>query len=113
MTDSCIYQRDLSGSIGFCLHPLVNFSTHSSSWWLVSPLEKIRERFDNLDHSNQTIVLVVLLLTVLVMLVVVLLIGVLYFRVHLLFFKSPAKHEDVEYVMLDDLDEHEPLTLED
>ena len=110
--DHWFYQEDLSGSLGFCLHPLVNASTHSSSWWLVSPLEKIRERFDDLDHSNQTIVLLLLVLSIVVMFVAVLLIGVFYFRVHLLFFKSPAKHEDVEYVMLEDLDEHETLTLE-
>lgn len=53
-----------------------------------------------------------LILIILVMFVAVLLIGVFYFRVHLLFFKSPAKHEDVEYVMLEDLDEHDTLTLE-
>ena len=47
----------------------------------------------------------------LALLVAALLAGVFYFRLHLLFFKSSAKHEDVEYVMLEDLDEDETLTV--
>jgi hypothetical protein len=111
--NACFYSGDICGSIGFCLHPLVNASTHSSSWWLISPLQQIRERFDGLNHSNQTIILLVLLLFMLVICIALALIGVLYFRGHSFFLKSAAKHENVEYVMLEDLDEYETLTVED
>src|SRR5690349_11263161 len=51
---------------GFCLHPLVSASTHSSLWWWKSPIDNIRNKFTELDRSHQTVVLVTLILIVII-----------------------------------------------
>ena len=49
--------------LGYCIHPLAFQPTRSSPWWLISPIEKIRTKFEDLDSSRQKIVLIVLIVT--------------------------------------------------
>jgi len=89
---------------GFCLHPLASPSIHSSSWWLPSPIENIRNKFIELDRPHQTAILVTLIL-LLIIISILFTSTVLY---HFTSFHCPSisfwKHNNREYVMLEHLD---------
>jgi hypothetical protein len=89
---------------GFCLHPLASPSIHSSSWWLKSPIENIRNKFTELDRSRQTVVLVTLILLFIITMILLISIVLYNFTSVRCPSISFSKHNNREYVMLENLD---------
>jgi len=93
---------------GFCLHPLVSASTYSLNWWLIkSPIDNIRNKFSELDHSRQTVVLVILILVLVISSITLISIGICYFTSFRFPSISFSRHNNSEYVMLENFDNDE------
>jgi hypothetical protein len=93
---------------GFCLHPLVSASTYSSNWWLIkSPIDNIRNKFSELNHSRQTVVLVILFVVLVTSSIIVISIGICYFTSFRFPSISISRHNNSEYIMLEDFDNDE------
>jgi hypothetical protein len=106
---SCVLDELMFLFKGFCLHPLVSSSSHSSIWWLKSPMEGIRDKFTKLDHSHQTLVMVLLIL--MIILSCICSIGMVI-RLFINRRDNSTPHNGVEYIMLGNLDEDEHLSNE-
>ena len=85
---------------GYCLHPLVNPSSQTSHWFDYS-LGRLRTKFHDLNSSNQTIVIVALILILISIIICFLSISLRQVCQS----KSSSKHDNIEYVMLQNVDE--------
>ena len=100
-----LYQSIFVFFKGLCLHPLVTPSTHSSNWWLKSPIEEIRAKFTDLERSKQQLVLVVLI-TIMFLSITCLII--IFIRLFLPYRRqSRPQHNNTGYVPLENLDDNE------
>ncbi|CAF1326941.1 unnamed protein product [Adineta steineri] len=94
---------------GLCLHPLSLSSIHSSVWWLQSPIQKVRDRFSELDHRRQTAVMIFLLLTILICGVYLIVTTIYKFKSKFTHFLPSRSQPDDnrEYVLLNNLDDYD------
>lgn len=92
---------------GFCLHPLVTPTIHETNWFKL-PLDKIRNKFNELNESHQTIVIVAIIIFLIGITICLIILGLRQVcGSHL---TSKQEHRNVEYVMLqnvDDIDDDE------
>jgi hypothetical protein len=86
---------------GFCLHRLVSVSSQSSIWWFKSPIDNLRDKFTELNHSRQTAVLVILILIIIILVIAFVSISIRF----LISLRVPIPHRDTEYVRLENLDD--------
>ncbi|CAF0988171.1 unnamed protein product [Rotaria sordida] len=90
---------------GFCLHPLVTSSTFST-WWYKAPIDKIRDKFSQLDGFHQTIIMFSLFFILILLSICFIIIIIQQFNCFC--FKSKLttnQHDDVEYVLLEGFDD--------
>lgn len=78
---------------------MVSSSIHSSTWWLTSPIDNIRDKFTELDRSRQLAVIVILIIIVIVLTITSIVIIVR--RVPLILC---PRHNNQVYIPLDDVD---------
>jgi hypothetical protein len=96
---------------GFCLHPLVTPSTPFPGW-LKFPIDKIRNKFYDFTSSRQTIFIIaciLVLISIIICLITISLRQLFYSNL-----SSRQEHNNVEYVMLqnlDDNDDEEPRSI--
>ncbi|CAF0981869.1 unnamed protein product [Adineta ricciae] len=98
-TEECCQCPDIWN--GYCIHPLALQPTRSSPWWLISPFEKIRTKFEDFDSSRQKIILIVLIVILFssgLCLVVLSICNLKDFRK-----RNQRSYDNVEYMPLDSI----------
>jgi len=89
---------------GFCLHPLVTPSNQVNNWFKF-PIDKIRNKFNELDSSRQTMIIIALILfliSIIICLITISLRQLIGSRL-----TSRQKHDNVEYFMLQNIDDND------
>ncbi len=89
---------------GFCLHPLVTPSTHVTNWFKL-PMDKIRNKFNELDDARQTVVIVVIIIFLIGITICLITLGLRQIFGSRL--TSKVEHENVEYVVLQNIDDND------
>ena len=100
------------GCLGTCIHPLATASIPSSSWWFISPLTQIREKFADLNRTSQTIILISLIVLLCFLFVCLILLMIYVFKNDIFQSESKATHADVEYCVLKPLNQPDELNQE-
>ena len=89
---------------GFCLHPLIIPSYRLTNWFQY-PWKNIRTKFNQLDASRQTAVIlasIFILISIILCLIIISLRQIFTSRSSL-----RGAHENIEYVMLQNVDEND------
>lgn len=89
---------------GFCLHPLVTPSSHINNWF-ISPIDVVVNKFNTLDNSYQTIIIIVLIIFSIT--IIICLLGLGLRQIFSSRLTSKNDHNNVEYVMLENVDDHD------
>ncbi|CAM4806457.1 unnamed protein product [Rotaria magnacalcarata] len=89
---------------GFCVHPLALPST--SKGWLNSPIDEIRLKFSELDHSRQTVIMVLLMILMIIISITIILLVLRQLKFPYNCWKSTNnQHNGADYILIQDLDE--------